>query len=209
MNINALQEKGFTEEQATTILNLHKEAISGNYIPKDTFDAEREKVKALNTQVEERDKQITELGAFKGTADELNAKVAKLEEANKEAVAKHEAEMARVSKETAVKLHIINSVHDPEDVISRLDMEMIKVDNNEVKTGLEEQLNKLKESKPHYFKETPTAETTKPAGWQPFGTPPAESAQNKDQEASSFGKALAQKQINSQAADAIQEQYFK
>lgn len=205
MNIPALIEKGFTEEQANTVIVLHKEAIDGNYIPKATFDAEREKIKVLNSQVAERDAQITELGKFKGTQEELEAKVSQLETANKEAIAAHEAEVAKLEKVNAVKFHIMNAVHDPEDVISRLDMDAIKIENGSVKAGLDDQLSNLKTTKPHYFKQ----EQEKPAGWQPFGTPPAESVTTPGSTEVPFGKSLAEKKIQEQKAIESQNHYFK
>ena len=79
MNKETLIAAGFTEEQATNIMKMHQQAIDGHYVPKATFDAERDKVKNLTTQVADRDKQITELGTFKGTAEQLQSKVAELE----------------------------------------------------------------------------------------------------------------------------------
>ena len=47
MTKESLIAAGFTEEQATKIMGMHTEAIDGNYVPKATFDAERDKSKNL------------------------------------------------------------------------------------------------------------------------------------------------------------------
>ena len=73
MTLEELTKAGFTEDQAKKILEMHQKSIDGNYIPKATFEAERQKVKDANAIIAERDKQITELGSFKGTAEEGTA----------------------------------------------------------------------------------------------------------------------------------------
>ena len=82
MTLEELTKAGFTEDQAKKILVMHQKSIDGNYIPKATFEAERQKVKDANATIAERDKQITELGSFKGTAEELQKKVDELTTAN-------------------------------------------------------------------------------------------------------------------------------
>ena len=49
MKLEDLVKEGFTEEQAKKILDLHKKAIDGNYVPKDTFNAERRWMTLLRT----------------------------------------------------------------------------------------------------------------------------------------------------------------
>ena len=51
MTKEQLLAAGFTEEQATNILKLHKEAIDGNYVAKHRFD---EVNGELKTRSEER-----------------------------------------------------------------------------------------------------------------------------------------------------------
>ena len=42
MTLEELTKAGFTEDQAKKILEMHQKSIDGNYIPKATFEAERQ-----------------------------------------------------------------------------------------------------------------------------------------------------------------------
>ena len=182
---------GLTEEQATAVLKLHKDAIDGNYIPKATFEAEREKVKTLNDEVSTRDTQIKELGKFKGTAEQLETKVADLETQNKEAKEKYEADILALNKRSAIVAQITDQVVDVEDALDRLDIESIVFKDGKIVSGLDEEMTKLKETKPHYFPQK--KEETPPSGWSPFGKrPPEGTADNPENKDADFGKQLAE-----------------
>ena len=213
MNKQTLIAAGFTEEQATKILEMHQQSIDGNYVPKATFDAEREKNKNLTTQVADRDKQINELGSFKGTAEQLQTKVADLEKANKDAKDKYDADLLAFQKEAAIRLNIANSVIDPDDVIPKLDQSKIVFKEGKIESGLTEQMDALKQSKPHYFKAEESGSQGMPKGWV-FGNTPSEGSDNKGGEgktdAQKFGEMLAaSKMSGATAADKAAETYFK
>ena len=213
MNKETLIAAGFTEEQATKIMQMHQQSIDGHYVPKATFEAEREKNKNLTTQVADRDKQIAELGAFKGTADELQNKVADLEKQNKDAKDKYEADLLAFQKEAAIRLDIANSVIDPDDIIPKLDQSKIVFKDGKVESGLTEQLDALKQSKPHYFKAADTGSQGLPKGWV-FGKTPTDGSDNKGtdgkSDAQKFGEMLAaSKMSGSNAAEKAAETYFK
>ena len=148
MNKESLVAAGFTEEQATEIMKLHQKAIDGNYVPKTTFEAEREKSKNLTAQVADRDKQITEPGTFKGTAEQLQTKVADLENQNKEAKKKFDADLLQAQKDAAIRFDIANSVIDPDDILPKLDQGKIVFKDGKIASGLTEQLDEMKKSKP-------------------------------------------------------------
>lgn len=213
MTLEALIALGMTKEQAEATLKLHKDAIDGNYVPKATFEAERTNSKTLKQQVEDRDKQITELGKFKGTAEELTTKVTDLEKKNKEDAEKHAAELEGVVQEAALRSEIGALVHDADDVISKLDRKVITFKDGKVEAGLKEQLETLKKSKPHYFKEEKKKETGLPEGWSPFGKTPAEGGDDgkgKGDEAANFGAELAKvKSAGETAAAKAADIYFK
>lgn len=214
MNRESLIAAGFTEEQVGTILKLYKTAIDGNYIPKATFEAERETVKSLKNQITERDNQISTLGKFKGTAEELQNKVSELEKQNKEAKEKFDADLLKAQKDAAIRFDIANAVIDPDDVIPKLDDSKIVFKDGKIVSGLTEQLDSLKESKPHYFKQAESKEGGQPKGWIFGGTPPEGSDGGKGGEnksdAQKFGEMLAaSKMSGSAAADKVAETYFK
>ena len=168
MTLEELTKAGFTEDQAKKILVMHQKSIDGNYIPKATFEAERQKVKDANATIAERDKQITELGSFKGTAEELQKKVDELTTANNTAKTEYEAKLTKMAQENALKLAIADKVHNVEDILPKLDVTKITFKDGAVVAGLVEQMEALKKSNPYYFKED-NAGKNLPGGWNPFG----------------------------------------
>ena len=213
MNRETLIAAGYTEEQAKQILELHQQSIDGNYVPKATFNAERESVKNLKAQVADRDKQITELGTFKGTAEQLQKRVSELEKQNKEAQEKFEADLLQAQKDAAIRLDISSRVIDADDVLPKLDQSKIVFKDGKIEAGLTEQLNELQKSKPHYFKQE-NKEDGLPKGWL-FGKTPDESSHGDNggtakTEAEKFGEMLAaSKMSGNNAAEKVAETYFK
>ena len=203
---------GLTEAQATAVLKIHQDSINGNYIPKATFEAERDKVKALDGQIKDRDKQITDLGAFKGTAEQLTTKVADLEKANKDAKEKFDADLAASNKSAALKFELTGKVIDVDDVIPKLDATKIVFKDGKIESGLTEQLDALKKTKPHYFPTGKPDETTKPLGWLFGNTPPegTEGGGDKNKPSENLGTQLAKAKVASDTIAAkAAETYFK
>jgi len=206
-----LKAKGLTDEQITFVLAEHKTSLDGNYVPKATFDTERETVKTLKADIAARDTQISDLGKFKGTAEDLQTKVTKLEADNKIAADKFNADLAKVQTDSAIRAELVGKVYDPDDVISRIDATKIVVKDGKVVSGLTEILDPLKVAKPHYFIADKTDNGT-PPGWL-FGKTPPSGADAKDKNpdsAESFGTQLAKDRATS-AASAVKavDNYFK
>lgn len=214
MNKESLIKAGFTEEQADNIIKMHQDAINGNYVPKATFNAERETVKGLQTQIADRDKQIKELGAFKGTAEELQNKVAALEKQNKADKEKFEADLLQAQKDAAIRFDIASTVIDPDDVLPKLDQSKIVFKDGKIESGLTEQLDVLKQSKPHYFKQDKKETDGQPGGWNIFGKTPAEGSDGSGGDSKSdeqkFGEMLANSKMSgANAANKAADVYFK
>ena len=198
MKLEDLVKEGFSEEQAKKILELHKKAIDGNYVPKATFDAERDKVKTANDTIADRDKQIAELGKFKGTAEDLQKKVDDLTADNAKKDQEYQAKLKDMEETTAIRAAIGDQVHSIDDVLPKLDRTKLTFNEGKVVAGLVEQMDAIKKASPHYFKEAKGNETGKggfPGGWQPFGKSPDESqSQGGTDSAAEFGKNLAKAQ---------------
>ena len=190
MTLEELTKAGFTEDQAKKILQMHQKSIDGNYIPKATFEAERQKVKDANAIIAERDKQITELGSFKGTAEELQKKVDELTTANNTAKTEYEAKLTKMAQENSLKLAIADKVHNVEDILPKLDVTKITFKDGAVVAGLVEQMEALKKSNPYYFKEDNSGRNL-PGGWTPFGRKPEEGGGSSGSAEEEFGKSLA------------------
>lgn len=212
MKLEDLMKAGFTEDQAKKILEIHKKAIDGNYVPKQTFEAEREKLKTANETIAERDKQITELGKFKGTAEELEKKVQTLTQENTTAKEEYEKKLHEMEEDNAIRSAIGDSVYSADDIMVKLDKSKLVIKDGKVVAGLKEQMEDIKKTSPHYFKaEDNNKGGGLPFGWAPFGKSPDEGKGGGAADtAEAFGKSLAKAQsqgINStqKAADL----YFK
>lgn len=217
MTKEQLIQQGLTDTQADAVLALHKSAIDGHYVPKTVFEAERNKVKALNETIADRDKQIKELGQFKGTAEQLQSRVAELEKQNKEAKAKYEAEIQKITSEAIVRAELISQVYDPDDVLGKLDFSKIIIKDGKISAGLTEQIEELKKTKPHYFKaQSEDKQSGLPAGWSIFGKSPREGSDNSEaasgvgKKSDDFGAQLAKlKLAGEETAKKIDDIYFK
>ena len=214
MKLEDLIKEGFTEEQAKKILELHKKAIDGNYVPKQTFDAEREKVKTANETIADRDKQISELGKFKGTAEELQKKVEDLTAQNTKDKTEYEAKLKDMEEITAIRAAVADQVYSADDIMPKLDRTKLTFKDGKVVAGLVEQMDAIKKASPHYFKETKDDDGGKggfPGGWHPFGKSPDESkGQGGTDSSVEFGKSLAKAQSQGIAStQKASEIYFK
>ena len=114
-------------------------------------------------------------GANSGKASADDVKVAK--EKFDTLQTTHAAELAKISKRSALQMALNGKVYDPSDIIGLLDMDKIEVsDDGSLKTDLEGLLKPIKESKAYLFKEdpakTPPVHGATPADPGPK-TPPA------------------------------------
>lgn len=208
MNEEQLKALGLEADVIAKILKLHKDSIDGNYVPKATFDSERENVKTLKAQLTERDNQITELGKFKGTVEDLQKQVADYKKKNEDLQANSEKAIAKIKKENLLKFELKDQVIDVDDVLPKLNLENIVFENDKIKSGLKEQLDDLKKSKPHYFTQP---KDNNNGGWKPFGTTPPEGDKNNKQSSPDvdFAIELAKsKNASYEAAKKASESYF-
>lgn len=212
MKMEDLTNEGFTEDQAKKIVQMHKKAIDGNFVPKATFEAEREKLKNANDTIADRDKQIAELGKFKGNAEELQNKVDELTAQNKKNSEEYEKKLKDVEETTAIRAAVADHVYNPDDVLSKLDRTKMTIQEGKVVAGLVEQMDAIKKDSPHYFKQVKyDSKGGWPGGWNPFGKSPEESVyQGGADSAAEFGKSLAK--VHVQGMNSTQKAadiYFK
>lgn len=149
MKKEELLEIGLTEEQATKVMDKYKESISGNYIPKATFDAEREKNKEMQ-------KLLEQTKADASTVEELKKELETVKEGSKKLEEEYAQKELHRNHLDIIKKSLPDDIIDVDDIISRLDIESYTYTGDTVK-GLSEDIDTLRKSKPHYFKtkETP------------------------------------------------------
>lgn len=208
MNTEQLVKIGLTEEQAKEVMNLHKEAINGNYIPKAKFDSEREKNATLQESLSAKDAEIEKLAQFKGTSEQLEAKISGLKETLEKSQAEYNAKIAEIEKDSAISLEVSDFVYDIKDVLGKLDKSKIIYENGKVVSGLKEQINDLKKSSPHYFK---SGTDGLPSGWNAGGKKPKDGQEDfKVKEGEELGKSLAKMFNDSMnVSKTAEDMYFK
>lgn len=92
----------------------------------------------------------------------------------------HKTEIAKIQKNTALRMALSGQAHDPADIISLLDLNTIDVDDSgNLKTDLEGVLKPIKESKAYLFKDQTPKEGPDIKGAKPAdpGAPPKAPAQ--------------------------------
>ena len=130
----------------------------GSYFPKETYDMAVTQGKQAETALGSVAAALKDLGAS-GDAKNLAADVLKVKGDLSTLQATHADEMAKLQKTTAIKLGLAGNVHDPEDIISRLNLDEVVLDEKGgLKSDLEALVGPIKESKPYLFKEPPKQE---------------------------------------------------
>lgn len=197
-----LVKLGLEEELAQKVVDNLGTVVDGEYIPKSRFNEVNNELKTANETIKERDKQLESLKNSNEDIEDLKKKIGELQETNK--TAKEEADKAlKVErKSNAIKLELINEVHNPNITMSLLKMDDIVMDDNgKVKSGLKEQLDGLKKTDNYLFIPEKTDEgENNNNSFQIKGATP------KDGEAGNEGKKLGK---DEQLAKSLAEQTNK
>ncbi|WP_443872000.1 phage scaffolding protein [Megamonas funiformis] len=152
-----------TIEEYIALLNLDGEAkkkateslknlLKDSYVEKTKFDEAAVAKSNLETQIKERDKQLDTLKKTAGDKEKLEATIKQLQEDNKSAKTKYETDLKNLRIDSAVKLKLSGTAQDVDIVASLIDKTKLIVSDDGTVTGLDEQINPLKQSKPFLFK---------------------------------------------------------
>jgi hypothetical protein len=196
MTKEQLVNAGFSEEQATNILKLYKEAIDGQYIPKHRFDEVNTELKTVKEQLADRDKQITDLKKFEGDSKALADKIKELEDANQQKDSEYKSNLALERKKNAIRIALLEDEHgkphDADMVMGLFNLDNVVMDEatGKISSGYKEQSETLRKEKTFLFEEKP--DPTKNPGWKPKGTDPKDGEGGKGPDTSeAYGKSLA------------------
>lgn len=165
-----------TIEEYIASLNLSDEAkkkateglknfLKDNYVEKAKFDEATTAKSNLETQIKERDKQLETLKKTAGDKEKLESTIKQLQEENKSSKTKYEQDLKNLRIDSAVKLKLTNTAQDVDIVASLIDKTKLIVGDDGSVTGLDEQINPLKQSKPFLFKDG----KPKGSGYEPAG----------------------------------------
>lgn len=198
-----LKDAGIADTQIETIVaNVTKEAPK-HVVPKAKYNELSTAKSSLQTQLNERDKQLEELK--KVDVEGLQAKIIELQQTNKTVKQEHEQQMKDERLNTALKLALHSKVHDTDLVVGLIDKAKIELsEDGKVAKGLDEQLKTLQESKSFLF--VPESQTL------PKGTKPAESKKGDKDDASNenYGKRIAEEVLgNTQYLADARKSYFQ
>ena len=149
-----LKKAGIPEDKLdSTITDINKE-LPKHFIPKDKYNEVAEAKKKLETDIQERDKQLEELKKASGTSEELKKQIEQLQADNKKASEEWQAKFAKMQLDFAIEKALTAAkAKNAKAVKALLDMEKVKLDGEQL-LGLDDQLKALKESDPYLFGES-------------------------------------------------------
>lgn len=207
-----LKEMGLSDEQIDKFI---KNAITDKFIPKHRMDEVNEKNKQLTDDVKNRDKQIEDLKKFEGDNATLKSKIEELETANKEKDEANAKAIKELKIDNAVNYALSGKVQEGygDLVTGLIDKTLIILKDDGTVSGLDEQLSKIKESKPLLFVSESGEggeDGGNPQGWNFKGSDPKDSQNhNKTTVSENFVKSLLEDNKSiSEATKSASEFYF-
>lgn len=203
-----LKQAGYTDEEAKKIEKIFNEHLDGNYVTKDRFNTVNEDNKSLKKQINDRDSQLETLKKSAGDNQALKDQIETLKTENAAAKKQYEADLKASKTKAAVRSKIGESAFDSDMVLGLIDLTKIELDENDnVKSGFDEQFSSLKKDKAFLFKPE-----DKKGGFKFEGAKGVEG--NKDGEGQKqqggFGAQLAAMKVgNTDANNRASDYYFK
>jgi chromosome segregation ATPase len=150
MNREELKAIGLSDEQIEKVMASHGKIVNAT---KDKLEAVTTERNDLKTQLDDRDKQLEELGKRAKDNEELTAEIERLKDENKKATKELQDKLDQQAFDFALeKTLAAQKARNPKAVKALLNTEAIKLDGDKL-LGLEEQLTALKESDGYLFGE--------------------------------------------------------
>lgn len=174
MSKEKLVELGLTEEQAVKVLDVFKDSI-----PRTRLNEALEGKKQAESIIAERDKQLEELKKSMGDNEALKKQIETLQNDNKTAKLKYEADLKNLQINGAVEKALISAgAKNMKAVKALLNLEGAELDGENVK-GLAEQIKALQSAEDSKFLFTePTTTFKGTKGGEGTGNPPAKAVKD-------------------------------
>ncbi len=147
--------EGMTDAIADKVVSVSAEELKG-FIPKSRFDEVNEAKKNAEALIKERDKQLEELKKAAPDSEALKKQIEELQNTNKEAKAKYEADIRKMQLDNAINNALRDAgARNVKSVIALLtDMDKAEFDEKGNVKGLADQIKKLQESDSYLFEGT-------------------------------------------------------
>lgn len=159
--------EGMTEELATKIAEQSAEELK-DYIPKSRFDEVNEAKKNAESLVKERDKQLEDVKKASGDNEELKKQIEQLQEDNKAAKQKYDADIKKMQIDNAVTSALKDAGAKNVTALMALlkDIDKAELAEDGTVKGLAEQIQELQKSESYLFN-TKTEPQNKASGATP------------------------------------------
>ncbi len=149
-----LKKLGIDEGKVDSVIADISKELPKYFIPKDKFNEMSEAKKKLETDIQERDKQLEQLKAAAGSNEELKKQIETLQAENKKAAEEWQAKMAQMQLDFAIEKALTAAkAKNAKAVKALLDMEKVKLDGEKL-LGLDDQLKAIQQSDPYLFGES-------------------------------------------------------
>ena len=167
MNKEQLKALGLNDSQIEAVLNAYKD-----FVPRDRLNEANEARKQAESQLAERDKQLTELKKTAGDNEELKKQIETLQSDNKAAKEKFAADLKALKIDNAVSTALtVAKAKNVKAVKALLDLNKITIEGDEVK-GINEQIKELVKGADTSFLFDAQQQPPKPKGMEPAGGEP-------------------------------------
>ena len=153
-----LRGLGLEEETVQKIVDEHHDTLRDFKNKAEKTESLQEQLDKANKELDNRDKQITDLQKAKdGDNQELKDKLANYEKEN----AQYKADMKELKLNNTVKLAVAKDANDADDILAFINKDELELQDDCNVKGLDKAIESLKESKPYLFAES------KPSGRTP------------------------------------------
>lgn len=158
-----LKGLGIPDEQIDAIMGEHGNTLNGVKSERDRLSDE---IGSLKGEIKTRDGQIEALSKTAGSSEQLTQELEKVKNENADWQNKYSQSQLQAN----VKLAAAKDANDVNDILFFVKMDELKLNEDGSVEGLDEQLGKLKESKPYLFN---ASSQTPPPGGNETPPPPA------------------------------------
>ncbi|AMY05234.1 hypothetical protein CD149_10265 [Staphylococcus condimenti] len=165
MDLQALLEKFKNGEvDAHKVIDAVDESKFG-MVPRSRLNDKTEEIKDLQTEIENRDKQISQLEKSVKDESEIQKELEQVKQQNADWQNKYQQSQLN----NAIKLAVAKDANDADDVLALLNKEGLELQDDNTVKGLDDAVNQLREAKPYLFVDNKPTGRTPNDGVSPQG----------------------------------------